>query len=314
MSLLRLSPSASITVTPAGVMLRSDLGTIQITGADVGTFVDRIVPLCDGTRDRDAIHAELSEYAPASVDALLDLLEKRRLIEVVPDTQAPDRERFRGQEDFLRRWPGQPADPMVRLAAARVTVVGLEPWGAAAAIELAAAGLSAIRLVDDDATAREAAAGRIREVASWCRVDVAAMDALDGAAADLLVVALPSEDAEVVERVARAAHRAGVRSLWSQGSRLVVGPLVVPGRTACRICAAAEGLNPALGGPGSMRPGAEAMLGHLVALEAIKVITGYAPSALAGRVIRVDPATFETTLHTLVRLPWCRVCGSAVAA
>src|SRR5689334_9881018 len=36
-----------------------------------------------------------------------------------------------------------------RLAHARVLVVGLEPWGAVAAIELAAAGVGALHLLDD---------------------------------------------------------------------------------------------------------------------------------------------------------------------
>jgi molybdopterin/thiamine biosynthesis adenylyltransferase len=315
MSRLRLNPSASVAVTPAGVMLCSDLGTIQITGADVGTFVDRIVPLCDGTRDRDAIRAALAEYSASSVDALLDLLQKRRLIEEVPDTQ--EDERWRGQEEFLRRWPGASASPMERLRAARLLVVGLEPWGAAAAAELAASGSGAIHLVEDDVIRRETVADRLRGLAPWCRVDVAALADLDEdviAPPDLVVAALPPEDEAVIERVARYAHRAGARSLWSQaaGATVTVGPLMVPGRTACRVCAAAEGLNPPLAGSGAMTAPAEMveqMLGHMVALETIKVITGYASSTLAGRALVVDPATMETTLQTLVRLPWCPVCG-----
>jgi molybdopterin/thiamine biosynthesis adenylyltransferase len=318
MARVRLSPSASVTITPAGVMLRSDLGTIQISGADVRTFVDRIVPLCDGTRDRDAIRAALAEYSARSVDAFLDLLQKRRLIEEVADTEAPEDERWRGQEEFLRRWPGVPDNPMARLRAARSMVVGLEPWGATLAVELAAAGASAIHLVEDDVTRRETVADRIRGLAPWCRVDVSAMTDLDEkvvASPDLLLAALPPEDEAVVERVARYAHRARVPSLWSQvtgGSMLAVGPLVIPGKTACRVCAGQACLNPALAGAGATwAPAAVTtqMLGHLAALEAVKMLTGYAPSALAGRVLGVDPATMETTLQTLVRLPWCPVCG-----
>lgn len=85
-----------------------------------------------------------------------------------------------------------------------------------------------------------------------------------------------------------------------------------------------EGLNPPLADRDA--PGASAgawararidlmaeILGHLVAMEAIKALVEYAPSAVAGDMLVVDPVTLETTLHRLVQLPWCRVCGGNVA-
>jgi adenylyltransferase/sulfurtransferase len=55
-------------------------------------------------------------------------------------------------------------------------------------------------------------------------------------------------------------------------------------------------------------------LGHLVALEVLKLVSGYTRSSLGGRVLVHDLTTFETRLQTLVRLPWCRVCGRRAAA
>jgi ribosomal protein S12 methylthiotransferase accessory factor len=50
-------------------------------------------------------------------------------------------------------------------------------------------------------------------------------------------------------------------------------------------------------------------LGHLAALEAIKLLTGYTQSDLAGRFLIQNLVTLETTRHTVVRMPWCDVCG-----
>ncbi|WP_438014833.1 TOMM precursor leader peptide-binding protein [Sorangium sp. So ce315] len=346
MPTIRLSRSASITPTDAGVILRSDLGTFQLTGADVSAFLDRMAPLLDGSRDREAVVEALADYSRESVTALLDLLEARGLVEPVPDAaEPPDRARLRGQIEFLRRWSKAPQQAAQRLASARVLVVGLEPWGASAALALAEAGISALRLIDGGAVGpgdaavlrargqaalgaprRGAVAALIRERAPLCRVDESPAAALD--AGDLLspegrphlvVAAARGDDAELLARVARFGHRAKVASLFAHlaGTTAFLGPLVVPGKTACRVCAAAEALNPQLAprAPAIERgspPHAGAMaqmLGHLAAMEALKVLSEYTPSRLAGRVLLQDLATLETSHHTLVRLPWCGVCG-----
>jgi hypothetical protein len=101
-------------------------------------------------------------------------------------------------------------------------------------------------------------------------------------------------------------------TLWSHASQagLVMGPLVVPDETASRVCASVDALNPGLAGAGEASAVAMELLGHLTAMEALKVLTGYTSSTLGGRVVLLDAVTLESTYHTLVRLPWCRVCGA----
>jgi molybdopterin/thiamine biosynthesis adenylyltransferase len=52
-----------------------------------------------------------------------------------------------------------------------------------------------------------------------------------------------------------------------------------------------------------------ALVGHLLALEAIKLLTGYAHSWLTGRLLVQDLIRQETTFYTAVRFPQCQVCG-----
>lgn len=328
MTTLRLSRSASITPTDQGVLLRSDLGDFKISGADLGAFLDHMLPLLDGTRDRDAVCEALAPYARASVEAFLDLLAERGLIEDPHD--APGRQR--GQREFLRQWSLAPDHARERLAGARVLLVGLDPWGAAAAYALAGAGVGALHLADDHevderdvlllrggaspgALRRDALAEQLRRRTA-ALVTTRSLAALDDAPpADLMLVALPPDDLARTEQLAALAHRRGVRSLWSHldGDAMILGPLVTPRQTACRLCATAEGLAPAVTRAAAPppEPFADALahhLGQLVALEALKLLTGYAAARLGGR-LRIQRRTLETEFHTLVRLPWCRVCG-----
>jgi hypothetical protein len=300
---IRLNPAAAITPTALGVCVRTDLETLMLGGADASAFVAEVAPLLDGTRDRAAISLALGGYSPRSVTALLDALEARGLVEAVPETPppsgleggSPHRGR-RGQEGFARAWSLGPEVLTARLAEARVLVVGRAPWCATAAIELQAAGVGAVRRAgDDDALEREAQA-------SW----------------SLLVAAVAPENLERIARIARFAHRARLISLWSHlaGTKALLGPLVMPGETACRLCATVEALNPPAAraeavdaGADPRHQGRERLLGHHLAMEALKVLSGYTISLLGGRLLIQDLATRESSRHTLVRVPWCRVCG-----
>jgi hypothetical protein len=283
------------------VCIRSDLETFQLGGADAGVFVAEVLPLLDGTRDRAALSAALGGYSARSVTALLDALEARGLVESVPETPPPGgvgggsaHRGRRGQEGFARAWSLDPEVVARRLAEARVLVVGRAPWCATAVIELQAAGVGALRRAgDDDALGREGQE-------SW----------------SLLVAAAAPENLSRVERLARFAHRARIVSLWSHlaGTKAFLGPLVTPGETACRLCATVEALSPLMAARAEVvadprREAEERLLGHHVALEALKALSGYTISTLGGRVLIQDLATRESSRHTLVRVPWCRVCG-----
>ncbi|WP_438023347.1 TOMM precursor leader peptide-binding protein [Sorangium sp. So ce233] len=148
-----------------------------------------------------------------------------------------------------------------KLARSRVLVVGLEPWGAVAAVELASAGVGALHVLDDRRVTTddlgpfaEADLGKERAIslsaalsrlAPRCAVTagtlVAAADGplvQEDTAWDLVLTCVSSDDLLVLQSVARFAHAASILSLSAhlEGLEAVIGPAVVPGETACWNC------------------------------------------------------------------------------
>jgi ribosomal protein S12 methylthiotransferase accessory factor len=151
-----------------------------------------------------------------------------------------------------------------KLSRARVLIIGLEPWGAVAAADLAAAGLGELHLLDDrgitddDRSAvwlfaqlelgRDRAEALLSSLASafpGCKVTAGALTfgadrslVLDDPAWDLIVTGLPGDDLLASKSVARFAELVGATSIGAHldGLEAVVGPAVAPGKTACWEC------------------------------------------------------------------------------
>ncbi|WP_437894145.1 TOMM precursor leader peptide-binding protein [Sorangium sp. So ce124] len=157
--------------------------------------------------------------------------------------------------------PPAPAEVREKLARSRVLVVGLEPWGAIAATELACLGVGALHVLDDrEVTAddlgpfAEADLGKDRarslstalsRLAPGCAVTPGTLLAAAGRPIvqedtgwDLILACVSGDDLLVLQGVARFAHAASVPSLSAhlEGLDAVIGPAVVPGETACWEC------------------------------------------------------------------------------
>ena len=361
MTRIRLSPSASVAPTSAGVVAAIRPGRLpELDGDDVRLFITEMLPLLDGSRDAEGVADALPGTSRASVTGFLDLLRQRGLVEDVPELADAAGEARQVQERFFQKCGLGPGEGTSRLRDARVVVAGLEPWGAVAAQELAAAGVGALHLLDDQPVSpgdllavrtwdashlgqprREALRAAIARMAPECAVTTAPLAPPDGGEIviekgpwDLLITGLTADDLFLLARLARFAQAAGLALVDAHldGVEAWIGPGVVPGETACWNCFRLRRLANAgfettshevdsvlLAAPapprsrGYLAPMAP-VAGQLLALEIVKMLTGYTPSRLPGRFLVQNLVSGESAWHGVVRMPWCEVCGGAAAA
>lgn len=118
-----------------------------------------------------------------------------------------------------------------------------------------------------------------------------------------------------------AANAAALRNGWNWiGGRIewgcgLIGPAVLPRQTACYRCFSLRreaNLPLSQSTPtsdwGSMGPLA-ACVGSLLALEALRLMSGVTRPQTLGRVLRVDFFAPEMTSSRVLRLPSCPACG-----
>jgi ribosomal protein S12 methylthiotransferase accessory factor len=299
----------------------------------------------------------LPGYSRQSIQGFLALLTQKGLVEPVADGPSGG---WQAQDRFFQKWGLAPGEGAERLRRARVLVAGLDPWGAVAAAELAAAGVGALHLLDDrpvreddllgvrawgprqlGAPRREALRETLAAASPSCAVTTGPLAPADGGDLrlaggpwDLLVTGLTADDLFLLQRLARFAHQAHLRSLHGHldGIEAWIGPAVVPGETACWNCFRLRKLGnadfpvPAHEIDRSLRaapaePRERTFLapmaplaGHLLAMEALQLLAGFTTPRLPGRLRIVNLVTGESTLHGVVRMPWCELCGGAAAA
>jgi molybdopterin/thiamine biosynthesis adenylyltransferase len=141
--------------------------------------------------------------------------------------------------------------------------------------------------------------------------------------ADLVLSAIDRPD-EVQSWVNRECVAAGVPFITG-GIQVARGGYysVDPGRSGCVACwhaAAARAGNESPGSGGSEQVNraigpAASLVGGLIALEAVRYLTGFAPPVSAAKVWLVDLVTGEIGVgHEWSRLPDCPVCGTIPAS
>lgn len=253
-----------------------------------------------------------------------------------------------------------PAQTERSLARSRILVVGLEPWGAIAAADLAAAGVGTLHVLDDrDVTADDLLAARlfsdedlgndraatlveaVSRLAPGCSITSGRLSAaahgpidIEETRWDLVLACVPADDLFVLQSVARFAHAAGVISLSAhlEGLDAVIGPAVAPGKTACFECtrlrrlaqsrtphidyAIHETLLSSRTSPRARICTAPmpVLLGHALALAALDLLVHSEAAAILGRLVVQNLVTLERTVHGVLPMPTCAICGGAAAS
>lgn len=179
-----------------------------------------------------------------------------------------------------------------------VAVVGLDGVGSAALSSLAAMGVDAVSIshrVESDA--------EMAGVLGQCAFAICTAE---------------------LYRVNRVAQQLRLRWTTSQSSAFeaVLGPTIYPGATACYVCykmrTVACSDDPAAEFAAIRqerrdredKAAASGLLGHMLALETVKVLTGAGGSA-KGAIVAVDTRTMISERHAVLRVPSCPVCGTS---
>jgi bacteriocin biosynthesis cyclodehydratase domain-containing protein len=295
--------------------------------------------------------------SPAEAEAALEQLVELRLAEDDDRAAAaglgPERrERLDRQLAYFADLHGQDGAyaRQRRLAGARVTVLGCGGLGSWTAAGLACSGVGHLRLVDPDVVApsnlnrqilfRPGDVGRekVEVAAAWLRgfdpgltvetrADVVAGPAEARAAvsgSDLIVLTADAPPYLLPRWVDAACHELGVP--WISGGQFPpavrIGPLVVPGATACWACveAAARETHPHYDDLAAARQDravvaattgpASGLVGSLLAHEAVAWLADLHPPATAGASVVVDLMGLVRTRTEHPRRPDCPRCST----
>lgn len=347
------SPGVELVSLPDGsVVLHSDLISLRVEGGFARVLAERIWPQLDGRRGWDDLVLEIADLPLDVVRERLDELVRRRALVCHEGDGEPQPTPLLA---LLEVSGVAPEDALARLDRLHVVVFGLEAHGAHAASALALSGVGQLTLVDGwpcepgdlqllPGLGPEVV-GRVREEVvrdhlvhvSKTRVRTSGLRSLTRAAVVELMrgasVALACFDrgfAAAHYWINEAALELGVPAAFSSlhGLRAYVGPLVLPGRSACEMChrmralacvedfevgmAVEERLN-ALKTPRLHRlatlPTLAPIVGGLLASEVLQWLLGLRPPLLADTVLELDGFTLGWERHELLRKPDCPVCA-----
>ena len=340
------------------ILFRSDAIAVRLEGSAARILAEQVVPLLDGARSLAEISQTVPSFPGADLQQWLDDLVRAQVLRCSEEpTQPPDPE-ARAMLPFLEFLESigiSAPDARKNLARLRVAVFGLEGHGAHVAAGLAQCGVGKLVLVDpfpyqlenkslmpslepantgrnlEDtvATALQAAYPVSRITASGgVALDRERITAL-AAGAHLLVGCFDKGFSSTHHWMNRASLSMKIPALFAECAGHIgrIGPLVLPGKTACYMCyrmrrlACTEDFNLAMSyeefldklkrpsmHTRATLPGLPAYVGSLVTIEVIKYLLSLSPPALADKILEFDAFSLLTAWHPIVRRADCPVC------
>lgn len=256
---------------------------VVLEGAAVGRLLPPLLPLLDGTRTPDEVVETLGRPVAPAVERALDLLAAGGLLTDGPPPPGSP-EASETAEHLAAASGAAPSAVAGRLASARIAVAGTSPISA-----------EVVRLLD------RAGVGHV------ARRSEAAPDPSQG----LAVVAPAAEETDLLAAWNEAAIPVGAPWLPvvpGPDGLIVIGPLVLPRRTACLACSGPPPRRPTE--PAPLRAAAAAAVAVEHALRWVALADPRLPGV--RHLLAAAGAAVGLRAELVQRRPRCPVCSDAL--
>lgn len=304
----------------------------------IGQLFEHLLPLLNGEYTIEQIVEKLDGIAPP--DTIRSIIKKLLVSTILEDADensghglpAEQAGGYRNQIMFFEITSQQKsaAECQKALQESKVSVIGGGELASKVALECAQAGVGTIVDVNLTVTALK---GNGQKPTTSEPED---MDAIERLLAtdppSLIAIALDRPEPESLERVNQLSQDYKIPLIHSRiyGTEGIVGPLVIPGKTACLKChhlrmmrnydfydeyvawekwIKNEGRQKRSATPstGSFT----SVIAGMTALEIIKQVSGFHEPELYGRFLTVNSLSFEVMPHPVLKIPRCPSCGNA---
>lgn len=317
-----------------GLVLKRGVTTLRIRGEGSAEAVHAVLEAIAAGRDRREIRQSFAEPHREMVDDLVDHLLARRIL-VAGDAGVTEEDQAeRGLDVFYWNFDEQADLVAERVGAGRITILGVNEVSRRLAGALEAGGVTDFDVVDYLLLRNVDVFGPRETVADerWGQPDHAPVSydtwaEVAGTEPSRCIVATSDFGATpAIRQWNSACIENGWHFLPVILQDLVgwIGPLVIPGQTACYECLRAR-QNSHMEEPESQRaPEAEAfanqavlgfhpsmasVLGDLAAMELLKFY-GRLPAWRVGNVIEVNLMAPSVTVRKVLKVPRCTACGA----
>jgi molybdopterin-synthase adenylyltransferase len=315
-----------------------------LSGSVIRDVFSRLLPLLDGEHTTDELIERLHDVSPPeTVSALIRRLGELGIVEDASDGEyeqlsPTQQEAYRDQMRFFGIASRDSPDPnkarfQKALLQSELAVIGAGELASRTAAECARVGIGkvvGVNLAGFGSTHSAAERGTIEPLGLALEDLEAIENVVTAAPPDLLVLALDRPEPAFLNRVNNISLDHNIPLLHSQvnGARGVVGPLVVPGKTACLMChhlrvirnydfydeyvewekwIEGEGKHLRCA-PATVSPFTSIIAG-LTALEIVKRLSGFYEPESYGKFLAVNALTLEVIPHQVLRIPRCPSCG-----
>ena len=316
-----LKPGITIVQTDQNICLlvSNESELLKCSGKTVA-LLQRILPLCDGTRSLSDLHAQLPDVLPGLVDDVVALLARNRaLVDLAEQREAGAPSSKASLLGVLARMSDEAVAVAQRLEQARVCVVGDSPLAEELAHALLACGIGRISWVAGPPAVPDASIDRyesadLAQALTGCTFAVGIQDG-DFALTDVL-----SE----LNRLCVASRRSWLQLRLTLRGEAWVGPVHADGET-CFACFTGrlrgnlryhreqeqcerfvrDGLAPVK--RIDFQP-FRSLAANLGALEVFKFVSGADTGSLLSKCRIVDLLRATSSEHAVLRHPFCAVC------